>query len=588
MKKIIFLLTACFLLMSCKQDSPEIPVLPLETLDLQFKLFLLENFDLNSDGIISEDEAKLVKEINCPLKGILSLEGIQYFPNLEILDCSRNDVFTIDVSQNTALKNLNCDYCDIKVLDVSSNHALESLSCKSRSGMWGLLDSLILNPELKILDIEGHLLTSLDFSGHKYLKELYCQSTTLTNIDVSRSALEIVDCRGNQLNFLNINDCTSLKEITFYGNALSFVAKNCSSLERVYAVGLRQLDVSDSPLLKILECSLTGIQSFSLSNNPNLEDLRIGGQFALFDLSNNFQLVNLEINCYFEGNRSLDLSDRKKLKSFIYSGVAGKDLESINFTGCTSLEEVDIYHSYGGSMQSLNFSACSALTSLKCNRSSIRELNLEGCSNLTLLNCGANNLSELNLNHCPGLISLMCYANELAVLDIEACKMLTELNCSYNQLTNLRTNSENLSIIHCESNDLSELDIVNGSGLVQLFCNENNLSTLDLTGCLSLEELNCNSNKNLESLNLKDNKALKNLTCMGGSLTQLDVSNCSALSYLNCYANFLQPSLDVSNCLALKELICSSNPDLVELIVNRNNVIQSIQKDDYTQIVFAD
>ena len=607
------LLVACILAVSCVHNSPEIEpeidVIPLETMDATLRLYLLENFDLNMDGVISEEEATLVKEIN--IWGVSSLEGIQYFSNLEILNISHNGnyLYTIDVSQNTALKSLYCDFCDIRQLDVSGNHALETLSCRSRPGMAGELESLIINSELKFLDINGHKMTSLDFSGNKNLKELYCQSATLINLNVSQSVLEIIDCIGQKLNVLNIDDCTSLKEISCGAPSLSFVAKNCSSLERAYAFGLRHLDVSDSPLLRILECSLTGIQGFSISDNPNLEDLRIGGQFVLFDLSNNFQLVNLEMNCSFEGNINLDLSDRKKLKSFIYSGVAGKELESIKFDGCTLLEDVDIHLSTWGSMESLNFSNCSALSSLKCHASAIRELNLQGCVNLTFLDCNSNRLSELNLNDCPNLMSLSCHSNNLTELDLEDCKKLTDLQCTGNKLTRLKTNSENLSIIHCESNELTELDIVDGIRLKQLFCYENKLSSLDLTGCMSLEELDCKNNSNLESLNINDCKMLKILNCFVGSLmqldvsncpaltfldcsvnrlTQLDVSNCPALTFIDCSVNRLHPSLDVSNCLEIKELTCFSNPDLVELIVNRNNIIGNLKKDPQTQIVLSD
>jgi len=586
MKKIVNLLLACMMLVACDRntdepDEPDEPKIPLETMDAVFRLYLLENFDLNGDEIISEEEAALVKEIR--INGIHSLEGIQYFPNLEILDISYNGnfLFTIDLSHNTALKSLYCDYCDVRQLDVSENHALETLSCRSRPGMVGELNSLTINPELKFLNINGHKMTSLDFSGNKFLKELYCQSTTLTNLNVSQSVLEILDCSGPQLDLLNINDCTSLKEITCEANSLSFVASNCSSLERVYAFGLRQLYVSDSPLLKILECWFVGIQSISFSDNPELEVLKVGGRFILFDLSNNFQLVDLELSCTFEGNRNLDLSNCKKLKSFVYSG---SELESINFNGCTMLEDVDIRVS----IESLNFAACSALKSLKCRGGLIRELNLQGCNNLAFLYCGGNQLTELDLKDCTELIELWCFSNYIKELDLGECKKLTYLDCSNNQMTNLKINSDSISIVHCERNALTELVIIDGIQLEQLFCFENNLSSLDLTGCLSLEELDCKSNNHLEYLNITDCKALKSLYCFFGSLTQLDVSNCPALTYLHCSNNRLQPSLDVSKCLALKELNCHSNPDLIELIINRYNSIQVLNKDSQTQIVLAD
>jgi len=617
MKKIVYVLLS-ILLLSCRESDqviPEIPKIPMETMDECFNAYLVENFDLNKDDIISVEEAALVKEIDCSGWNIRSLEGLQYFPALEKLACSNNVLQEIDISQNPALKTLICSdnyhlskivsdnpalitlICgrnySLNELDVSKNPALEYLSCENSYNGRGLT-TLMLPPESKIkfLDITDHKMSSFDFSGNQYLKTLKCSGSNMTSLDVSGSVLDTLVCHG-QLTSLTIDGCASLRSLSCMGNSLLLVSNNCPALESVYAYGLRNLDVSQSPLLKTLDCAFsTAINQLDFTNNPAMEDLKVGGgNFILFDLSNNFQLMNLEMNnCAFDGQRNIDLSNRKTLKSFTYSWyrMGGTELEAINFNGCTLLEEVVIYHSTAGSMQSLDFSACSALSSLKCSSSSIRELNLEGCVNLAFLECGSNRLSELNLNDCPDLISLMCYSNNLTSLEIGACKKLTDLNCSANQLTSLKTNSDCLSVIHCINNALTDLVIENGISLERLYCYENNLSSLDLTGCLSLQELDCKNNNQLQSLNINDCKALKYLNCFVGSLTQLDVSHCSALVSLDCTANRLQPSLDVSKCLELKELICISNPDLEEIIVDQNNAIENLQKDSHTQIVFSE
>lgn len=61
---------------------------------------------------------------------IKSLEGIEAFKNLRFLDCSRNDLTSLDVTNNSALKILDCWGNQLTSLNVSSCTALTGLSCK--------------------------------------------------------------------------------------------------------------------------------------------------------------------------------------------------------------------------------------------------------------------------------------------------------------------------------------------------------------------------------------------------------------------------------------------------------------------------
>jgi len=144
MKKIVYVVLS-FLLLACSKDDPEIPKIPMETMDEQFKAYLLQNFDLNNDGIISIEEAEIVQEMDCSGWIISSLEGIRNFPNLTQLDCSGNSIHSIDLSLNTALKTLICDNTTIQELDVSTYLALEFLSCKVDYGSSGL-KAIKINP----------------------------------------------------------------------------------------------------------------------------------------------------------------------------------------------------------------------------------------------------------------------------------------------------------------------------------------------------------------------------------------------------------------------------------------------------------
>ena len=109
MKKIILSLSVCLMVLlfsSCdNKDSKVIVEIP----DANFKTYLLENFDKNSDGNISLSEAKAIKDINCSGKYIADLTGIEKFENLESLDCSNNELNELEVRYNRKLNKLVCN-----------------------------------------------------------------------------------------------------------------------------------------------------------------------------------------------------------------------------------------------------------------------------------------------------------------------------------------------------------------------------------------------------------------------------------------------------------------------------------------------
>jgi hypothetical protein len=149
--------------------------------DVNFKKFLVENFDTNKDGEISKEEALKVTRIWCTSKGIKSLEGIASFKNLTVLNCSFNQLTSLDVSNNTALTYLDCSNNQLTLLDVSNNTALTDLDCSSNQ-----LTSLNLsnNTALTDLDCYYNQLTSLNFSNNTALTDLFCFSNAITSLDI--------------------------------------------------------------------------------------------------------------------------------------------------------------------------------------------------------------------------------------------------------------------------------------------------------------------------------------------------------------------------------------------------------------------
>ena len=174
-------------------------IIPLAEYVIPDKAFreYLKKFDTNGDDILAPAERYAVKEINVANKNISNLYGIQFFPNLEKLDCDQNNLSSLDVSQNPALKYLYCEQNNLSSLDVSSNSALKYLHCTKNN------------------------LSSLDVSQNPALEYLLCAQNKLTSLDVSKNeALKLLNCKNNQLTNLNV-EYTNIDPSVFLSELLA-------------------------------------------------------------------------------------------------------------------------------------------------------------------------------------------------------------------------------------------------------------------------------------------------------------------------------------------------------------------------------
>lgn len=108
MKKLnlfISILPVLFFLAACADEESKVFI---EIPDVNFKAYLLENFDKNKDGLISLSEAKRVQAIDCSNKNISVLDGIEKFANLKKLNCSNNQLEELVLQYNKKLDWLVC------------------------------------------------------------------------------------------------------------------------------------------------------------------------------------------------------------------------------------------------------------------------------------------------------------------------------------------------------------------------------------------------------------------------------------------------------------------------------------------------
>ena len=104
----------------------------------------------------------------------------------------------------------------------------------------------------------------------------------------------------------------------------------------------------------------------------------------------------------------------------------------------------------------------------------------------------ANGIFSMHL-HCDNLMILNCSCNQLTDLDVSSCQKLCVLLCDYNALQNLTLEKLlHLRKLDCSNNELKRIKLP--SSLVSLDCSTNYLKALDVSTCQLLKHLNvCNN-----------------------------------------------------------------------------------------------
>jgi len=172
--------------------------------DAKFKQSLIDlGVDENSDGQIQLSEAQIITSLKLSSKSISSLSGIEAFVNLTSLNCSDNQLTTLDVSKNTALTIFGCNKNQLTTIDVSKNTALTILNC--RENKLSAID-IRMNTALTRLLCEMNQLTTIDVSKNTALTNLSCSGNQIKTIDVSKnSALTDLSCSFNQLVTIDVS-----------------------------------------------------------------------------------------------------------------------------------------------------------------------------------------------------------------------------------------------------------------------------------------------------------------------------------------------------------------------------------------------
>jgi len=100
--------------------------------DADFEQALVDlGVDNTLNNFVPTASIDTITVLELSLKGIASLEGIEDFTALSVLNCDRNNLSSLDLSSNTNLTELVCYNNDLTNLNLFNNKLLTSLQCSS-------------------------------------------------------------------------------------------------------------------------------------------------------------------------------------------------------------------------------------------------------------------------------------------------------------------------------------------------------------------------------------------------------------------------------------------------------------------------
>ena len=311
--------------------------------DANFRSWILAQ-SYGKDGILTEEEIASVTSIIVSGKSIQSLQGIEFFTALTILNCYNNQLSSLDVSKNTSLTTLTCNsneltsikvsntalnnlliYCN-KIKDAAMDALVESLPTVSSGNMYVIYDwneqNEMTTTQVAAAKAKGWMpkYMGYDSASGRYTWLDYAGSEPAVNIEI------------NATNFPDENFRNYLLEQSYGADGII----TSDEIEGITYINVFEKDIE----------SLEGIGYFK-----NLRYLYCdNNKLTSLDLSNNTALESIQ--CPNNQLTSLDVSGCNNLQTLL---CEQNNLTSLNISGCSGLYWLYIYQNQikGAAMDAL-------------------------------------------------------------------------------------------------------------------------------------------------------------------------------------------------------------------------------------------
>lgn len=531
----------------------------------------------------------------------LDLNNISSITDLNLSGCSSLRTLTHDYNQTILpLQTLNLNGCSslqevtlklgnnstLEAIDFSTSPTLREVNLSSENYSDG--------NNLKSINLYG--CTGIETMNLQYLRKLSyldASNASIASLEIRYAdSLSTVDLTSNsRLTELALYDCYNLAELELTGcsmlktvnlediNALSELdmsgISTLSSISLRYLDQLRRLSLAGCSSVTSIDMSSVYLTSADFSGCASLTELPYIWNSNLTDLNirkSGIQEVELEMN------RATNLQtiqvDSSSLRTFYYySGNHSLTQSSLDFSGCTDLDSVNVDGSQSAQFStiildgcpdvgSLRLSSLPAFTTLSVNDgASIDRFYMDYCDNIEQLD-----ISNMNIRHA--YIGTTSNNDQLALLTAENCPSLEELvignssgNIGHEHLGALSVNGctalRNLEIWSCSQLYLFNTENCGNLENLRIWNNYSSsaiLPTLSLSGFPLLKTLALKSLPELSSLNLTILPQLESLELSNMNLKTVNCANLNRLSSISLSASVPSDTLNLSNCSSLTGL----------------------------------
>ena len=549
--------------------------------DENFRNWILQQ-NYGSDGVLTTTEIADVTEMYVQYNNIQSLQGIEFFTALTILNCSGNQLTSLDVSKNTALTTLECYQSHLTSLNASGCTALTRLECYENQ-----ITSLDVSGcmALTYMNCYGNQLTSLDVSKNTALTSLNCSRNQFSSLDVSKNtALKTLNCCENQLTSLDLSKNTSLTSFDCYSN-------------QIKDEGMDALVAS----LPIITSGYSWEGQMEVSYYYNEKNLMTITQVATAKSKGwtplYYNVTNHEWQEYagYDPAKTININETNFPDENFRNWILDQDYGSdgvLNDAEIANITEIYVTNENIISLKGIEF--FTMLTHLNCNSNQLTSLDVSKNTKLMTLACSNNQLTSLDLSKNTNLKSLNCSRNDIngVAMDalIESMPAVTndgswecgdmdvianyrEKNiitieqvaaakakgwtpklydgngnwqeyAGYDPSKTIEINESNfpdenfrswlLSQSYGEDGIVTDVEILTTRSLYPSSSSIDSLKGIEIF--TELTSLSCDNN-NIKSIDLSYNTKLTSLYCYNNLLTSLDLSKNTKLTYLNCYGN---------------------------------------------------
>jgi hypothetical protein len=409
----------------------------LETHDENGNIVALGDANSMGNGIANDNAVltasiKNVQTLTIQGLAIANLTGLEDFNALQTLNCSTNNLTTLDVTLNTALLSLQCQ-----------NNNLTALNVKNGNNENFTSFSAINNANLLCIQVDDVIYSNTNWSNginNQTAFSLNCEATPGNGLTFVPDANfeSYLETHDKNRNIVTLGDANSM------GNGIAnddyvFTA----SIEAVTFLDIKNLNIQvttgleDFTALQMFNCQNNLLSVIDVTQNQSLHTIdATDNNLVTFNVSQNPLLVNLSLR--------------------------RNQLTSINVTQNPLLRDLNID---SNQVSILDVSQNPELRYLNCDVNSISVLDVSNNPELLSLNCQNNQLQALNVNNNPLLEYFNCRSNLLSSLQVSLNLNLISLNFSSNNITGSFDLSQHsaLTTLSCYSNDLTELNVKNGN-----------------------------------------------------------------------------------------------------------------------------